>query len=77
MYTGSYKFIPGIGGNQYGGNCAAPAFSQIARRSLQYLGIEPDDPYGYPVGDPRSDPAKADWHEEIKALNELYKEWNQ
>ena len=30
-------------------------FREIAKRSLEYLGIPPDDPYGYPYGDPRRD----------------------
>jgi len=71
-----FKFIPGVGKNQLGGNCAAPAFREIGLRTLQYLGVEPDDPYGYPVGDPRRDAEKADWMKEIKALNELYTQWN-
>lgn len=71
-----FKYIPGIGGNQYGGNCCAPAFREIGLRTLQYLGVEPDDPYGFPVGDPRRDESKADWFKEIKALKELYQQWN-
>jgi cell division protein FtsI (penicillin-binding protein 3) len=71
-----FKYIPGVGRNQQGGNCAAPAFREIGLRTLQYLGVEPDDPYGYPIGDPRRDPEKADWMKEIKALKELYTQWN-
>lgn len=71
-----FKYIPGIGRNQMGGNCCAPAFREIGLRTLQYLGVEPDDPYGYPIGDPRRDETKADWIKETKALQELYKEWN-
>jgi cell division protein FtsI (penicillin-binding protein 3) len=70
------KYIPGIGKNQYGGNCAAPAFREIGLRTLQYLGVEPDDPYGYPVGDPRRQEEKADWMREVQALRDLYTEWN-
>ncbi|MDF2577697.1 MAG: pbp2 [Chlamydiales bacterium] len=69
-------FIPGVGGNHFGGACAAPIFREIARRSLEYLGTTPDDPYGYPVGDPRHDSEKADWTQEIRQLEELYKSWN-
>jgi cell division protein FtsI (penicillin-binding protein 3) len=72
-----YKFVPGVGKNQMGGNCAAPAFREIGTRTLQYLGVEPDDPYGYPPGDPRSNPEKADSVKRAKALKELYAEWNQ
>ncbi len=71
-----YKYIPGVGRNQLGGNCCAPAFREIGLRALQYLGVEPDDPHGFPVGDPRRDEAKADCLNEIKALKELYQQWN-
>lgn len=70
------KYIPGVGKNQYGGNCAAPAFKEIGLRSLEYLGVERDDPYGYPIGDPRRVEEKADWIKEIKALKALHEEWN-
>jgi len=72
----AFKYIPGVGGNQYGGKCAAPAFQRIGKRTLEYLGVEPDDPYGYPNGDPRHDREKADWQGEIKALQNLYETWN-
>ncbi|MBI3236953.1 MAG: penicillin-binding protein 2, partial [Chlamydiales bacterium] len=71
-----FKYIPGVGKNQHGGHCAAPAFSEIGLRTLQYLGIAPDDPYGYPVGDPRRDSKKADWVEKAESLRKLYQEWN-
>ncbi len=71
-----FKFIPGVGRNQLGGNCCAPAFREIGLRTLQYLGVEPDDPHGFPVGDPRRDEAKADCLKETKALKELYQQWN-
>lgn len=71
-----WKYIEGVGRNQHGGTCAAPAFSQIGLRTLQYLGIAPDDPYGYPVGDPRRDAEKADWYKEAKELREAYANWN-
>ncbi len=70
------KYIPGIGKNQQGGNCAAPAFKEIGSRTLQYLGVEPDDPYGYPPGDPRRNEEKVDWNKETKELRELYLRWN-
>ncbi len=68
--------IPGVGLVQYGGYCAAPVFREIGRRTLEYLGITPDDPYGYPQGDPRYDPEKADWAKEMKAMKQLFEEWN-
>lgn len=71
-----FKFIAGVGRNQLGGHCAAPAFRAIGLRTLQYLGVEPDDPYGYPVNDPRRNAEKADWIKEINALKELYMQWN-
>lgn len=71
-----YAYIPGIGKNHNGGTCSAPVFRDIARRSLEYLGIAPDDPFGYPNGDPRSDRSKADWMQETKILDDLYEKWN-
>ncbi len=70
------KIIPGIGKQQLGGVCAAPVFREIAMRALQYLGVEPDDPYGYPSGDPRRDATKADWVREVQDLKALYEQWN-
>ncbi len=70
------KFIPGVGKHQMGGICAAPVFREIASRSLQYLGVAPDDPYGYPPGDPRRDPARSDFAKEVRELKELYDWWN-
>lgn len=70
------KWIPGVGKIQYGGNCAAPSFREIGRKALEYLGVAPDDPFGYPEGDPRSDRTKAHWQEEARKLGELYKQWN-
>lgn len=72
-----FKYIPGVGRNQLGGNCCAPAFREISIRALQYLGVEPDDPYGYPAGDPRANREKADWTKELKQLKELYLQWNE
>ncbi len=72
----SYGYVPGIGKTHHGGTSTAPVFSKIAKRSLAYLGIPPDDPYGYPRGDPRADRSKADWMEESKALQQLYEDWN-
>ncbi len=70
------KFVPGVGKHQMGGFCAAPVFREIALRSLQYLGVAPDDPYGYPLGDPRRDPVKADLAKETLALKDLLDRWN-
>lgn len=71
------KIIPGVGKNYMGGNCAAPLFSAISKRVLHYLGVAPDDPFGYPYKDPRRNAAKADMTEEIKKLKQLDVEWNQ
>ncbi|MDR2539705.1 MAG: penicillin-binding protein 2 [Chlamydiales bacterium] len=70
------KYIPGIGRNQHGGRCAAPAFREIGLHTLEYLGVPPDDPYGYSPQDPRYDEEKGDWLKESRALLELYKKWN-
>lgn len=70
------KFIPGIGKNQMGGTCCAPAFGAIGSRALEFLGVEPDDPHGYPFGDPRRDVEKADWIKKAEQLKMLYEKWN-
>ena len=69
------KFIPGIGKSWHGGACASPVFKEISKRTLQYLGVEPDDPFGYPYGDPRSDNKKADWANEVNQMRKLYHSW--
>jgi cell division protein FtsI (penicillin-binding protein 3) len=71
-----YGYVAGIGKVHNGGLAAAPVFREIAKRTLEYLGISPDDPYGYPSGDPRSDKEKADWMPETRRLQEMYKKWN-
>lgn len=71
-----YGYIPGVGKNHMGGTCSAPVFREIAKRSLDYLGIPPDDPHGYSVGDPRYDPELADWVKENRKLQEMYEKWN-
>ncbi len=69
-------YLPGIGKNHHGGNACAPVFREIGRRSLEYLGIEKDDPYGYPMQDPRYNLEKADTMLEAKKLQEMYESWN-
>jgi cell division protein FtsI (penicillin-binding protein 3) len=71
-----YGFLPNGGPKHHGGVVAAPIFREIARRSLEYLGVPPDDPYGYAIGDPRFDPNKADWMPENRMLKEKYEKWN-
>lgn len=71
-----WKYIPGLGKNHQGGNCCSQAFVEIGLKTLQYLGVEPDDPCGYPLGDPRRDENQADGLKEVKALKELYQQWN-
>ncbi len=71
-----YGYIPGVGKNHMGGTCSGPVFKEIATRALDYLGIPPDDPHGYPRGDPRYDPDKADWLPETRKLQEMYDSWN-
>ena len=70
------RFIPGAGSNQHGGVCAAPIFKEISMRSLKYLGIPPDDSYGFPYPDPRRNAEKADWSKEVKYITDIYKNWN-
>lgn len=72
----AYAVLNGIGRYHHGGGCAAPVFSQIGRRVLHYLGITPDDPFGYPLGDPRRDASRADWLLETERLQKLFQEWN-
>lgn len=71
-----YGFIPGFGKNHNGGTCAAITFREIAKRSLEYLGVAPDDPYGYPIGDPRCQKEKSDWWFETMQLQEKHEKWN-
>jgi cell division protein FtsI (penicillin-binding protein 3) len=72
-----YGYLPGvIGKNHHGGNCTALVFNGIAKRSLEYLGIPPDDPFGYPYGDPRRDTKKEVWMNETRKLQEIYDQWN-
>ncbi|WP_068468984.1 peptidoglycan D,D-transpeptidase FtsI family protein [Candidatus Protochlamydia phocaeensis] len=71
-----YGYTPGIGKNHNGGNCTATVFREIAKRSLEYLGIPTDDPYGYPYGDPRSNLEKTEWMPETRKLQEIYNKWN-
>lgn len=71
-----YGYIPGLGKNHNGGCCSASVFREIGRRSLEYLGVPSDDPYGYPPGDPRYNPQKADWIQETRELQEMYEKWN-
>lgn len=71
-----YRHIPGYGFVHYGGKSAAPVFKKIGQRTLQYLGVAPDDPTGYPKGDPRSDFNRADWMKETRELKKLYDSYN-
>jgi cell division protein FtsI (penicillin-binding protein 3) len=69
-------FIPGLGKNHHGGICAAPIFHTITNGIFEYLGVEEDDPYGYPSNDVRFDFEKADHIKKTKELRELYEQWN-
>jgi cell division protein FtsI (penicillin-binding protein 3) len=59
-----YKYTPGVGRNQMGGICSAPAFKEIGLRSLQYLGV------------PQDDPKNDAWDKEVKDLKALFDKWN-
>ncbi len=69
-------YIPGWGKNSRGGRCAAPLFRFIGTRVLSFLGESPDDPYGWPSGDPRRDKEKGDWLLQTEKLRQLYDSWN-
>lgn len=69
-------YIPGVGHNNHGGIAAAPIFREIGRKTLEYLGVPPDDPFGYPKGDPRRNPEKAVFEKETRLLIEKYDSWN-
>lgn len=69
-------YVPGRGLNHRGAICAAPTFRNVATRVVNYLGIPPDDPKGYPKGDPRSNLQIADWMAEAECLQQLYEQWN-
>lgn len=71
-----YGYIPGLGKNHHGGNVTGTIFREVAKRSLEYLGIPPDDPYGYPYGDPRRNVEKIQWMPQVMKLKELYDSWN-
>ena len=71
------RFVPNVGKLQHGGICAAPVFKEISKRSLKYLGVAPDDPFGYPYNDHRYIKDKADWANEVKTLSDIYKSWNE
>ncbi|HSX04763.1 MAG TPA: penicillin-binding protein 2 [Rhabdochlamydiaceae bacterium] len=68
----AWGYVPGVGKNQMGGVCAAPAFREIGRRTLEYLGVTPDDPFSLPG----KDHDKADFAREVKELKALYEAWN-
>ncbi len=70
------RYIPGVGNNHHGSVAAAPVFKEIGKRTLEYLGVAPDDPHGYPRNDPRYDEKFGDWVKETRQLQEIYEKWN-
>lgn len=72
-----YGYVKDVGKLHHGGTSCAPVFSKIAYRTLKYLGVPEDDPFGYPAGDPRRDPKKADWLKEVSLLKQKYDSWNE
>lgn len=71
-----YANLLGASLSHFGGRYAAPVFKEIAEKALSYLGIAPDDPHGYPYGDPRYHKDKGDWFVESRKLQEMYEKWN-
>lgn len=71
-----FRILEGGVRSHLGGWCAAPIFQEIAKQTLEYMGVDSDDPFGYPVGDPRCNLEKADWVQEVNELKRLYAEWN-
>lgn len=71
-----YGFVPGLGKNHNGGVCCAPVFGKIAKRSLEYAQVPPDDPGAFPKDDHRYRPVVKDWSAETHVLQEMYKKWN-
>lgn len=72
----AYRNTPGLGRSYFGGICAAPVFKEIMTRSLEYLGVTPDDPHGYPPSDPRYNRHLADWNREVEKLRVMYSKYN-
>lgn len=72
----AYRNLPGIGPTHFGGKCAAPVFGEVAKRTLQYIGVAPDDPSGYPKGDPRHQEDKADMTTQVRKLKDLFNTWH-
>lgn len=63
-------YIEGVGKNQYGGVCAAPSFSVIGQKTLEILGVAPDDPQSV------LDSTQSKTYPDLKACQELYNQWN-
>lgn len=72
----TYGYVAGLGKLHHGGHCAAPVFREIAKRTLHYLGVAPDDIFGYASGDPRRNPDRTEWMTETRKLQEIYDTWN-
>lgn len=67
------RYDPALGKVYHGSGCAAPVFREIGQRALEYLGVAPDDPYGYSGSNKRK---LACWEKEAAALRKLYDEHN-
>lgn len=63
-------YIEGVGKNQYGGVCAAPSFSVIGQKTLEILGVSPDDPMSL------EDEKKSKTYSDLKTCQELFNQWN-
>lgn len=67
------RFDPVLGKVYHGSGCAAPVFREIGQRALEYLGVAPDDPYGYPMSRQKK---LAYWEKEAEELRKLYDKYN-
>jgi cell division protein FtsI (penicillin-binding protein 3) len=63
-------YIEVVGKNQYGGVCTAPTFSTVGQKTLEILGVPPDDPKSL------TDPKESKTFLDLKKLEDLFKQWN-
>lgn len=69
------SFHSGQGFMYYGAQAAAPVFSKIAKRALEYLQVPPDDPLSL-IPESKRAGKLPDWQKKAKQLQEMYDKWN-